>query len=258
MEHLEVEVVGAVATVTFSRPPVNALTRQVLVDLTEVFDGFADDRTVAVAVFRTVGEKAFIAGVDLKDVAEAPAAEDVRAQVDAGRVAREAFRALHECAVPVVAAVDGPCIGGGVALVACCDILLASDRATFGLKEIDMGLLGASSHLVRMLGPYKAREMFLTGRMAPAAELAALGAVSRVVPAQELHAAADSLARDLATKSPLALRMAKESMNRAEGLHFLEGYRLEQDYTARLMRLEDSAEARAAFLEKRPPRWRWR
>ena len=227
-------------------------------DLTEVFDRFADDRSVAVAVFRTLGEKAFIAGVDLKEVAEPPPADDVRAQVDAGRIAREAFRALHECAVPVVAAVDGPAIGGGLALAACCDILLASDRATFGLTEIDMGLLGASSHLVRMLGPYRAREMFLTGRMAPAAELAALGAISRVVPAAELHGAADELARQLAQKSPLALRMAKESMNRAEGLPFLEGYRLEQDYTARLMKLEDSAEARAAFLEKRRPRWRWR
>jgi enoyl-CoA hydratase len=257
MEHLEIEVVDSVATVTFCRPPVNALTRQVLTDLTEVFDGFADDRSVSVAVFRAVGEKAFIAGVDLNDVVQPPA-DDVRSQVDSGRVAREAFRALHECAVPIVAAVDGPCIGGGVALVACCDILLASDRATFGLKEIDVGLLGASSHLVRMLGPYRARELFLTGRMAPADELAALGAISRVVPAEELHAAADELARSLAQKSPLALRMAKESMNRAEGLHFLEGYRLEQDYTARLLKLEDSAEARAAFQEKRPPRWRWR
>ena len=252
MEHLEVAVADSIATITFCRPPVNALTRQVLTDLTAVFDGFADNRSVSVAVFRTVGEKAFIAGVDLHDVVQ-PAADD-----DPGRVAREAFRALHECAVPIVAAVDGPCIGGGVALVACCDILLASDRSTFGLKEIDMGLLGASSHLVRMLGPYRAREMFLTGRMAPAAELAALGAISRVVPAAELHAAADELARSLAQKSPLALRMAKESINKAEGLHFLEGYRLEQDYTARLMKLEDSAEARAAFMEKRPPHWRWR
>jgi enoyl-CoA hydratase len=252
MEHLEVEVADSVATVTFCRPPVNALTRQVLADLTDVFDGFADDRTVSVAVFRTVGEKAFIAGVDLNDVVQ-PVPEE-----DPGRCAREAFRALHECAVPIVAAVDGPCIGGGVALVACCDILLASERATFGLKEIDMGLLGASSHLVRMLGPYRAREMFLTGRMAPAEELAALGAISQVVPADALHATAAELARSLAQKSPLALRMAKESMNRAEGLPFLEGYRLEQDYTARLMKLEDSAEARAAFMEKRPPRWRWR
>lgn len=227
-------------------------------DLTAIFDGFADDRSVAVAVFRTIGEKAFIAGVDLKEVAEPPTSEDIRSQVDAGYCARETFRALHECAVPVVAAVDGLAIGGGLALAACCDILLASDRATFGLTEIDMGLLGASSHLVRMLGPYRAREMFLTGRMAPATELAALGAISRVMPAAELHSAADELARNLAQKSPLALRMAKESMNRAEGLHFLEGYRLEQDYTARLLKLEDSAEARAAFLEKRAPRWRWR
>jgi enoyl-CoA hydratase len=258
MQHLEVSVQEGVATVTFSRPPVNALTRRVLTDLTEVFDGFGDDRSVSVAVFRTLGEKAFIAGVDLEDVEQSPSSGSPRASTDPGRAAREAFRALHECAVPVVAAVDGPSIGGGVALVACCDIIVASDRATFGLTEINIGLLGASSHLVRMLGPYKAREMFLTGRMAPAQELAALGAISRVVPAEDLHAAAGEVARGLAAKSPLALRLAKESMNRVEGMHFLEGYRLEQDYTARLMGLEDSVEARKAFFEKRPPRWRWR
>jgi enoyl-CoA hydratase len=257
VEHLTVDVQDGVATVTFCRPPVNALTRQVLTDLTTVFDGFAENRDVAVAVFRTTGEKAFIAGVDLKDVAVAPTGSP-RDLVDVGRPAREAFRALYECAVPVIGAVHGPAIGGGVALVACCDIIVASDTATFGLTEINMGLLGASSHLVRMLGPYKAREMFLTGRMAPASELAALGAISQVVPASDLHATADTLARSLAGKSPLALRLAKESMNRAEGLHFLEGYHLEQEYTARLMKLEDSQEARDAFLEKRAPRWRWR
>ncbi|MFN2538607.1 MAG: enoyl-CoA hydratase-related protein [Mycobacteriales bacterium] len=257
MEHLEVDVQDGVATVTFCRPPVNALTRQVLTDLAMLFDSFAEDRSVTVAVFRTEGDRAFIAGVDLKDVA-VPPSDSPRELIDVGLPAREAFRALHECAVPVIAPVKGPAIGGGVALVACCDIIVASDTATFGLTEINMGLLGASSHLVRMLGPYKAREMFLTGRMAPASELAALGAISQVVPTAELHATADALARDLAAKSPLALRLAKESMNRAEGLHFLEGYRLEQDYTARLMKLDDSREAREAFLQKRKPVWRWR
>jgi enoyl-CoA hydratase len=258
VEHIEVSRDGGVATVTFSRPPVNALTRQVLRDLTEVFDSFADDATVSVAVFRTRGERAFIAGVDLREVTE-PIRDAGPAQViDHGRQAREAFRAIHQCAVPVVAAVDRAVIGGGVALVACCDIIVSSDRATFALTEINMGLLGASAHLVRLVGSHRAREMFLTGRAASAAELAAAGAIARVVPAEAVDDAALEYARALAAKSPLALRLAKESMNRTEYLPFDEAYRIEQDYTARLMTLEDSQEARDAFFEKRDPQWKWR
>lgn len=258
MEHIDVGTDGGIATITFERPPVNALTRQVLRDLAAVFGSFADDRAVSAAIFRARGDRAFIAGQDLHEISEGPGDAKPSFLVDRGRVAREAFRAIHECAVPVVAAVDRAVIGGGVALVACCDIIVASDRSTFALTEINMGLLGASSHLVRMVGPYRAREMFLTGRVAPAAELAAAGAISRVVPPDQVQEVAMEYARTLAGKSPLALRLAKESMNRSEYLPFDEGYRVEQDYTARLLGLEDSREARDAFFEKRAPRWRWR
>ena len=258
MRHLEVTRADGIATITFHRPPVNALTRGVLRELAEVFDSFGDDASVSVAVFTARADRAFIAGVDLREVSERAEDAGPAYDVDRGRLAREAFRAVHECAVPVVAAVDRAVIGGGVALVACCDIIVASDRATFALPEINMGLLGASAHLVRMVGSYRAREMFLTGRVASAAELAAAGAIARVVPAEQLEETAMDYARTLATKSPLALRLAKESMNRTEYLPFDEAYRLEQDYTARLMHLEDSQEARDAFFEKREPTWRWR
>jgi enoyl-CoA hydratase len=258
VEHIDVSTDGGVAIVTFERPPVNALTRQVLRDITTVFGSFADDRTVSAVIFRIRGDRAFIAGQDLHEISEGPGDAKPSFLVDRGRVAREAFRAIHECAVPVVAAVDRAVIGGGVALVACCDIIVASDRSTFALTEINMGLLGSSAHLVRMVGPYRAREMFLTGRTAPAAELAAAGAISRVVPPDQVQEVAMEYARTLAAKSPLALRLAKESMNRSEYLPFDDGYRVEQDYTVRLLALEDSREARDAFLEKRAPRWRWR
>lgn len=258
MEYIEVTRDAGVATVTFCRPPVNALTTQVLWDLAEVFRGFRDDRTVSAAIFRTSGERAFIAGVDLKEIGQRPEDPSPAELVDGGRTARDAFDAIYHCAVPVVAAVDRAVIGGGLCIVACCDIIVASDRATFGLTEINMGLLGASAHLVRMVGTYRAREMFLTGRMAPASELAAAGAIARVVPAGEVDAAALEYGRTLAAKSPLALRLAKESMNRSEYLPFDEAYRVEQDYTSRLTRLEDSAEARNAFFEKREPQWKWR
>ncbi|MET7770869.1 enoyl-CoA hydratase-related protein [Nocardia sp. NPDC005366] len=259
MESLEVEKAGGIATVTFHRPPVNALTRRVMHDLTTIFDGFADDREVIVAVFRVVPDRAFVAGVDLNDVSGPDEESTPAAMTDRGKVAREMFRSIHECAVPVIAAVDKAAIGGGFALASCCDMIIATERATFGMTEINMGLLGASSHLVRMLGPYRARDMFFTGRMATAAELAAAGVIVRVVadPA-DLDAVADEYARALAGKSPLALRLAKESMNRTEDLPFQEGYRVEQDYTARMVTFEDSAEARQAFFDKRDPVWKWR
>jgi enoyl-CoA hydratase len=255
MEHIGVTRQDGVAVVTFSRPPVNALTRQVLRDLASVFDAFADDTSVSVAVLRARGARAFIAGADLREVAateEDAAAADA---IDPGGPAREAFRAVRECAVPVVASVDRAVIGGGVALVACCDIIVASDRATFALTEIDMGLLGASSYLVRLVGQYRAREMFLTGRTASAAEFAAAGAIARVVPAEQLDDAVSEYTQCLARKSPLTLRLAKESMNCTEHLPVDEAYRIEQDYTSRVMTLADSPEARDAFLAGRDPRW---
>ena len=209
---------------------------------------------------QAVEARAFIAGADLKAMDSGWGPEDPppSALVDRGAAARSAFRAIHECAVPVVAAVDGAAIGGGLAFVAVCDIIVASDRATFGTTEINVGLLGASAHLVRMVGQYKAREMYLTGAMVDAHEMARYGAIARVVAPDELAAVAREYAVALAAKSPLALRLAKQAMNRTERLPFDEGYRIEQDYTARLLGFEDSAEARQAYAEKRTPQWRWR
>jgi enoyl-CoA hydratase len=109
-----------------------------------------------------------------------------------------------------------------------------------------------------MVGPYKARKMFFTGELVGADEMYRLGAVEHVVPAAELMATARALATELAAKSPIALRLAKESMNRTESLSIQDGYRVEQDYTTRLLGFEDAAEARQAFQEKRSPEWKWR
>ena len=161
-------------------------------------------------------------------------------------------------AVPVVGAINGPAIGAGVAFAACCDILLAADNATFGTLEINVGLLGASSHLARLVGPYKAREMYFLGETVPASELHRLGAVRKVVPFADLMAEARIVADALAAKSPIALRLAKEAMNRTADLPLKDAYRTEQEYTARLSGFADAAEARTAYLEKRPPEWGWR
>jgi len=259
MGSLRVEIADDIATVTFDRPPVNAIDDASMAELAEIFSSFADRRDVRVAIFTAAGDRAFMAGVDLNSIDGASSDERPPTRlVDPGRVARDAMWAITDCAVPVIAAVNGPAIGAGLAFAACCDILLAAEGATFGTTEINVGLLGASAHLSRLVGPYKAREMFFTGELVPAAELHRIGAVRAVVPRDALMPTALALAATLAGKSPLALRMAKDSMNRVEGLPLKDAYRTEQDYTNRLVHLDDSAEARRAFFEKRAPEWKWR
>ncbi|MET4426837.1 enoyl-CoA hydratase-related protein [Mycolicibacterium sp. 624] len=256
MEFVDTVIQGRVATVTFSRPPVNALTRQALEEIATAFESLADQR-VSVAVFRTGGEKAFIAGADLKEIDTQRELSPAEA-VDDGALARRSLEAVAHCAVPVVVAVDGSAVGGGLSFVALSDIVIASERARFGAVEINVGLLGASAHLRRMVGEKRARELYFTGRIVDAAEMAGYGGITHLVPHDELDATVVRVADELATKSPLALRLAKQAMDRTEGSPVHEAYRLEQDYTNRLLRLDDSTEARLAFLERRVPQWQWR
>ena len=260
MAGITVDVTDHIATVTLDRPPVNAIDTTTMFEIRDAFAAIGDGRDVRVAIFTAAGDRAFMAGVDLKTVGRRDRNEAVppRYVTDPTAAARDAMWAIVDCAVPVIGAINGPALGAGLAFAACCDILIASDNATFGTTEINVGLLGASAHLSLLVGRHKAREMFFTGEQVPAAELYRVGAVRAVVPRGELLAEARRLAEVLAAKSPIALRLAKESMNRVEHLPLKEAYRTEQDYTARLLGFEDAAEARQAFLEKREPRWGWR
>jgi enoyl-CoA hydratase len=252
-----VDIADHIAVVTLDRPPVNAVDHATLGELTDAFVGIGDDRDVRAAIFTATGDRAFMAGLDLR--AEAPDAgrSPARFLTDPGLVAREPMWAITDCAVPVIGAINGPALGAGLAYAACCDILVAAETATFGTTEINVGLLGASAHLSRLVGRHKAREMFFTGETVTAEELHRLGVVRAVVPRDQLMETARELATTLAAKSPIAMRLAKESMNRVEDMSLEEGYRTEQDYTARLVRFEDAREARDAFLERREPEWKW-
>ena len=260
MGFVTVETVDHIATVTLDRPPVNAVDTDTMAELRDVFSAISEDRHVRVAIFTGAGTRAFIGGADLKRLDDTSTADEWPPSrvVDRGRVARDAMWAILDCGVPVIGAINGPAIGAGLAFAAVCDVILASETATFGTTEINVGLLGASTHLSMLVGRHKARELFFTGELVPAAELYRLGAVRAVVAPDELMGAARELAVTLAAKSPIALRLAKESMNRVEGLPVKESYRTEQDYTSRLLGFEDSREARRAFFEKREPEWRWR
>jgi enoyl-CoA hydratase len=255
---VRVEVADFVATVTIDRPPVNAVDRDTLLAIRDAFNSLNERRDVRAAIFTGAGTRAFIGGADLDSYGVPTDDEPPSETVDMGVVAREALWSVTDCAVPVIAAVNGPAIGAGVAFAGCCDIIVAAEHAQFGALEINVGLLGASAQLSLMVGRHKAREMYFLGEKVDAQELHRLGAIRQVVPADLLHATARDLAAQLAAKSPIALRLAKEAMNRVEFLPLKEAYRTEQDYTNRLLTFSDSAEARSAYLEKRKPDWQWR
>jgi enoyl-CoA hydratase len=259
---ITVDVADHIARVTFTRPPVNATDRAAYREITDVFRTVGEDPGVRVVVFRSGGTH-FMAGADMKSrstqdwVAEDLTTSGASSVTDTGRLVRDALEAVYECPVPVIAAVHGVATGSGFAIASLSDFVVAAADARFGLTEINVGKLGGASHLLRAFGPYVARRMFLTGELVSARELESTGFFYRVVDRAELDAAATELARSLARKSPVALRLAKESLVRVESLPVLEGYRVEQDYTRRLSRFADAEEAVAAFLEKRTPKWEW-
>jgi enoyl-CoA hydratase len=259
---LGIDVSDGIAVVTIDRPPVNALSAQTFRELTETFRGFASSRDVQVAILTASGERAFCGGVDLSDSARRHSGElsgdDSPVDLlDPGAVPRACFESILDCAVPVIGAINGAAVGAGVAMAASCDVLVASTRARFALTEVTAGVLGGGRHLQRLVGPQKARLMFFTGDFVSAEEFHRIGAVESLVEPDELLPAAREIATRMASKSPIGLRLAKESLNRVEDLPLREGYRTEQDYTIRVTPFDDSAEARRAFLEKRDPRWTW-
>jgi enoyl-CoA hydratase len=258
METLELEHHEGFAVVRLNRPPVNAVNRMMMKELRSSFDTLSQDRGVSAVVLGATGGRVFCGGIDLKEVrAEPDESTDMRALLDPAWEWRQTQYAIRECLVPVICAVDGPTIGAGFGLAGVCDFIIASEQATFGLKEINVGALGGASKALRLVGPSKARRMLFLGEMIPAAELHRLGGIEEVVPAGTAEARAFEIARELATKSPIGLRLAKESVLRIEGDEMMERYRTENDYSNRVRAFKDSSEARTAFLENRPPRWTW-
>ncbi len=254
-EFVKVEVTDHVATVTLDRPPVNAMNRQLQSEIRDTFRLVAEDWEVRTVILASASERVFCAGADLKGMGKQP---DGPPPTDAGRGVRDAMWAVLDCPVPVIAAVNGPALGAGLAFAACCDIIVASERAVFGCPEVEVGLLGAGSHLQRMVGPYRMRELYYTARRVPAEEMFRLGGISRVVAHDSLMEAARGIAGEITRKSPAAIRLAKEALNRVEHLPFKEAYRTEQDYTARLSHFDDSKEAMLAFRERREPQFKGR
>ena len=263
-EFVRVEIVDAVATVTLDRPPVNALSAPMMREIGQVFRQLGHGGDAAVAVLTSARPGIFCAGADIAESERRYVqrrllpAETNADLIDPGAVVRECFAGIRHGGLPVIAAVNGAAVGAGAALVACADLVVIAEEAYLALPEINVGVLGGARHMQQLVGVMKTRELAYTGRRLPATELHRLGGATEVVPLAKLTDAAGSLAREIAGKSPLALRLSKESINRSEHLPLDEGYRLEQDYTARVSKLDDAREARASYREKRAPRWSWR
>jgi enoyl-CoA hydratase len=236
-----------IAEVVMDNPPVNALTVAGWFELADILGSLGRDPSVRVVVLRAEG-RGFNAGVDIKEM---QSTEGFDALIGANRGCFAAFAAVYECLVPVVAAVNGFCLGGGIGLVGNADVIVAADDATFGLPEVDRGALGAATHLSRLVPQHKMRAMVYTSATATAQELHQFGSVHAVVPQAELRDAALVVAGQIAAKSPTVIRAAKESLNGIDLWDVKRSYRFEQGFTYELNLSGVADEHRDAFVAKR-------
>ena len=238
------ELAGGVREVVVDVPPVNALPVRGWFDLAEAFRALGADPASRCALLRAEG-RGFNAGVDIKELQR----DGHGALVDVNRGCAEAFAAIYECPVPVVVAVHGHCLGGGIGLVGSADAVVASDDATFGLPEVARGALGAATHLARLVPPLKLRAMVLTAATATAQELHRFGAVLQVVPAARLRDAALAVATDIASHPPAVIRAAKDCLNGIDPIDPRRSYRFEQGYTFEMTLAGEGDRARDAFVD---------
>jgi enoyl-CoA hydratase len=239
---------GRVAEVVIDFPPVNALPMKAWFDLAEILLRLGRDPRVSVVILAAEG-RGFCAGPDMKEFA----AGGREAVIQVSRGCYAAFAAVFECEVPVIAAVQGFCVGGGIGLAGNADIIVASDDAVFGLPEVDRGALGAATHLSRLVPGHRMRAMFYTGENASAQELRTYGSVLDVVPRDRLLGTAREVAAKIASKHPTVIRRAKESVNGIEAVDPRASYRFEQGFTYELNLSDVPDEARRAYVEKRDP-----
>ena len=242
---IDTSVNEGIAEVVINNPPVNALDSAGWFEFAAAVTDLGRRDDVRCLVIRAEG-RGFQAGVDIKELAE-----DGTKIVDVNRGCYDTFAAIYDCPVPVISAVHGYCLGGGIGISGASDIVIAAEDASFSLPEIDRGALGAATHLMRLFGMQKTRRMLYTGEAIDAQEALRLGGIESVVPRDELRDAALELAGKIASKSPKAMRLAKWSLNGIELLDIKKSYRFEQGFTLELYASPDSQESRDAFVEKR-------
>lgn len=250
-EFVSLEVVDGVATLLLQRPPLNALNRQMQVEIREAAHEVAGRRDVgAVVVYG--GPKVFAAGADIKEMSGMSYQDMLHASTDL----QDAFTSVARIPQPTIAAITGYALGGGCELALCCDLRVCAEDARLGQPEILLGIIpgaGGTQRLPRLIGPSRAKDLILTGRQVGAAEAAEMGLVNSVVPAEEAYGTAVELAQRLARGPALALRAAKEAVDRGMDVDLATGLDMERVRFAALFATDDQAIGMQAFMEKRPP-----
>ncbi len=247
-----------IATLTVNRPnALNALNRSVVEQIAHVLREVRHDPSVRVLIVTGAGDRAFVAGADIAAMAKMSAVDGL----EFSRLGHRVLQTVEDLPIPVIAAVNGFALGGGVELAMACDLIIASEKARFGQPEINLGLIpgfGGTQRLPHRIGHLKARELILTGDMIDAKTALELGLANYVVPAGELMGEARKLAEKLASKSAFALRQAKAALRAAFTMEEDAGLRFEQEAFGVTFASEDRVEGTGAFVEKRQPSWRHR
>lgn len=236
-----------VCVVTIDYPPVNALPVQGWFDLGNALRAAGRDPQTHAVVLRAEG-RGFCAGVDIKEMQRTQGHD---ALIGANRGCYDAFAGVYDCAVPVIVAVQGFCLGGGVGLVGNADVVVATEDATFGLPEVDRGALGAATHLARLVPQHLMRALYYTASTVDAATLHQHGSVYRVVPRAELDEAALQVARAIAAKDTRIIRAAKEAINGIDPVDVHRSYRFEQGFTFEVNLAGVADEHRDRFVESK-------
>ncbi|MBI4597964.1 MAG: enoyl-CoA hydratase/isomerase family protein [Candidatus Omnitrophica bacterium] len=254
-EHVKVVMEERVAVVTIDHRPVNALNRQTLQELGQVTDALNADPTVKVVILTGAGSLAFVAGADIKDVSQLTSTQQAQEMASLGQTV---FLKLQRLGKPVIAAINGVCLGGGLELAMACHLRIAGDRARFGQPEVNLGIIpgwGGTQRLPRLIGKAKATEWILTGDMYTAQETARLGLVNLLVPQDQVLKTAKDLARKLAAKGGVAITQALTAIEAGLDHPLDEGLAVEAAAFGQVAISEDSQEGIKAFLEKRQPRF---
>jgi enoyl-CoA hydratase len=251
-ELVQVIVEGRLARVTINRPPVNALSREVLDALEAVFDDLKKDQTVGAVILTGAGEKAFVAGADISEFPRLNSANGEKLS----RRGQEVFQKIAEFPAPVIAAVNGFALGGGLELALSCDVRVVAENAKVGLPEVTLGIFpgyAGTQRLPRLITVGKAKELIFTGAVIDANEAYRIGLADDLVPAGESLNKAEEIAGKILKAGPIAVKLAKEAVNRGLEQTLPEGQKTEAKLFASLCDTEDQKEGAQAFLEKRPP-----
>lgn len=251
--HLEER--GGIATLTIDHPPVNALDRETLAHLEVAFSRALESTAIKAIIITGAGTRAFVAGADVKRLMELP---DEEAAWAFARRGQALFDRIEISPKPVIAAINGFCLGGGCELAMACHLRLASDAASFGQPEVNLGIMpgfGGTQRLPRLVGKAAALELMLTGRRIAAEKALRIGLVNKVVPAEALLPEALALGEELASKGSLALRAILAAVREGLERGMTAGEAREAEEFAKLSRTHDAREGLAAFLEKRPPKF---